>query len=91
MSPPKTWILSDHACRFCGSRILRDADAQSLYRCASCGVTSQTGPENLCGCGLTLVTGSQAKPAALYRCAANPRKTPDNPADIVICCTAGER
>ncbi len=83
MPAPATWILTDHACRFCGSRIVADG---VVYRCSSCGATTTGGPEGICGCGLNVVTGHRKDTPNLFRCAPNPHRSANSPAEIVIVC-----
>lgn len=81
-----SWALTGHACHHCGSRVLVDGD---LYRCSTCGATAVGGPEGICACGLNAVAGRQEKTDALFRCAPNPRRSANNPAEIVILCGDG--
>jgi DNA-directed RNA polymerase subunit RPC12/RpoP len=56
------WLLTEHACRHCGGRVLVSAPGQSLvtcggnpiYRCADCGKSSMSmGPSDICWCGFS--------------------------------------
>ncbi|UKJ74249.1 hypothetical protein [Azospirillum brasilense] len=75
------FALTDHACRFCLSRVLESA---GTFLCATCGAESAGRPDPICGCGVVnRETGKR-----LLRCALNPTPTPTNPALVVIV-TAG--
>ena len=84
------WERVDHACRFCGARVLTRLDE---YACSSCQARTRGGPDGICGCGTHLgpipktkkqiEAMRQRKPMA-WHCAPNPNQGPLNPADIVI-------
>lgn len=77
MRPARAWQLVDHACRFCGARVLADGDD---YRCSSCTARGRGSPTGICGCGLTM------SDPPLFRCAVNPHQGVASPAEIVILC-----
>ena len=74
------FALTDHACRFCLSRVLESAGA---FLCATCGAESAGRPDPICGCGAVSDSGKR-----LLRCAPNRMPTATNPALVVIV-TAG--
>ena len=88
------WSLTDHACRFCGSRIL---ERGGTFRCATCGEQATGKVAMICGCGMAtgqraalapkLKRGTEAqRPRAGggFMCAANPDRHQHGPAEIVI-------
>jgi hypothetical protein len=83
MNAPRTWALVDHACRFCGSRVLADGDD---FRCSSCGAHCRGTPSGICGCGLNLPVKQPVDAAPLYRCEANPNRGAGSPLEVVILC-----
>lgn len=87
------WGWVDHACRFCGARLVvrPDAKGQPVYECGTCGVSSNGAPEGICGCGVHLGTKARAKgpfapapPGMRWRCVPNPSRGPASLATIVI-------
>lgn len=75
--PSEGWEPIDHACRFCGGRIMQRGSA---FMCFSCGARTEAGPvSDICGCGLKGPGGSRP-----FRCTFNPAPSPSNPAIIVI-------
>ena len=87
------WLLVDHACRTCGSRIGRQ---DNTYRCTTCGAECRDDPSGICACGLfpgerpLPRDWKKQKPRSLFRCTPNPSKGPQNPADIVVSFAGGE-
>jgi hypothetical protein len=79
---PLRWELADHICRVCFARVLKRTtfDHRKIYRCSNCE-TEQEGPgaHVLCCCGIK-VRGNRD---AGIRCVPNPRRTPENPAQII--------
>ena len=74
------YVLTDHLCRNCASRILK-AVGQPSYRCSQCDWRSEgASPERICICGSQKMNG---QPTGL-RCARNPNPTPENPGEIVV-------
>jgi hypothetical protein len=71
------WAMVDHACRWCGGRILASADGARV-RCADCDASAHGGPETICWCG-ALPAGSRTR----LRCVRNKHPTPESPAAIV--------
>lgn len=79
--PIEGWIITDHICRVCFSRVLmrETFDRRRIYRCAGCGVESEGRSEAaVCCCGMRLKTGVDAG----IRCQRNDRPTPEFPAEI---------
>lgn len=79
--PVPGWVITDHICRVCFSRVLmREAfDRRRTYRCAGCGSEATGATEAVvCCCGIKLKTGVDAG----IRCAANTDKSPEWPAEI---------
>ena len=74
------YVLTDHLCRNCASRILK-AVGQPSYRCSQCDWRSEgASPERICICGSQKMNGQPTGP----RCARNPNPTPENPGEIVV-------
>lgn len=71
------WTLTDHACRYCGGRILANG---GQFSCATCGAVTQHEPHGICGCGMMQVGRARGS----FRCVANPDKGAHSPAEIVI-------
>lgn len=79
--PVQGWVLTDHVCRVCFSRVLmrETFDMKRVYRCSGCGIEKQGDSEAaICACGMKLKTGVDAG----IRCARNPAPTPEFPAEI---------
>lgn len=79
--PVQGWVITDHICRVCFSRVLmREAfDRRKTYRCAGCGAEeSGTSEAAVCCCGIKLKTGVDAG----IRCTPNTDKSPEWPAEI---------
>jgi len=79
--PVQGWVITDHICRICFSRVLmREAfDRRKTYRCAGCGVEAEGHHETaVCCCGIKLKTGVDAG----IRCAINTERSPEWPAEI---------
>ena len=74
---PKWWPV-DHACRFCGGRIMARQGGER--RCFNCTASTMTGVvKDICGCGLAAAPGRYP-----FRCERNPAPGPANPAEIII-------
>ena len=95
----EVWALVDHACSFCGGRILRrtvGADVQ--FRCSECGETGHGRVESLCCCGVMTSAPRKRRdrndhdpepdtpfvPRRLLQCMRNHDRKPGNMAEIVI-------
>lgn len=79
--PVQGWVITDHICRVCFSRVLmREAfDRRRTYRCAGCGAEADGSSEAaVCCCGIKLKTGVDAG----IRCQVNPDRTPEFPAEV---------
>lgn len=79
--PVPGWVITDHVCRICFSRILmQEADDKSkTYHCSGCGVEAKgRAPSVLCCCGIKLKTGVDAG----TRCDKNPARSPEFPCEI---------
>ncbi len=80
---PTRWVIADHICRICLSRVLERATFDSqrkVYRCSNCETEAEgPGPQVLCCCGMKIRAGRDLG----VRCVPNPRRTPENPARIV--------
>lgn len=74
----QAYSLAPHACRHCGGRVLQSGD---MFRCGGCGAVAMGSPSGICGCGLLRSRGSNH---AGFRCVANPARSPQSPAEIVI-------
>lgn len=74
-----SWSVVDHACRFCGGRIL---EQDGLFSCPTCGANGTGRVTLLCGCGV--IAGRR-----LFRCALNPSPSPVNPARVIIALADG--
>lgn len=71
------WTPTDHACRFCGGRVMARGVER---RCHNCGASTMTGiVKDICGCGLASAPGRYP-----FRCERNPNPTPANPAAVII-------
>lgn len=71
------WYPANHACRFCGGRIVERGIER---RCFTCGAATGSGAvKDICGCGI--MAGRGLFP---FICAPNPAPGPENPAAIVI-------
>jgi hypothetical protein len=86
------WELEPHVCRHCFGRICSRQIPGDLveYQCTNCGAQSKAiEPSMLCACGIKLHTSAEGKrvgPAnrdAGIRCIANPKKSPQFPAEYV--------
>lgn len=79
--PVQGWVITDHICRVCFSRVLmREAfDRRKTYRCAGCGAEAVgTSEAAVCCCGIKLKTGVDAG----IRCERNADRSPEWPAEI---------
>ena len=80
-------VWADHACRFCGGRLLsRAVDGGTVFECGQCSVKAQRAPDAICGCG-TLPRPASSRPGAAWprwRCVPNPTRCVASPAAIVI-------
>ncbi len=79
---PLRWLVTDHICRICFSRVLTRTtfDHRKIFRCANCD--TEVPGDNvtaLCCCGMKLKGSKDAG----VRCVANPDRSPLNPAVIV--------
>ena len=72
-----SWVITDHACRYCFGRILRSDDDDS-YRCAECGAEAEGEHDALCWCGVD-VGGEKS-----FRCVRNPTKSERVPQEIIV-------
>ena len=83
LNGPPRWVLVDHVCRVCFGRVLQLSTfdrRHKVYRCSSCETELQgDGVQVLCACGIK-VRGNRD---AGIRCIKNPRRTPENPAQVV--------
>lgn len=80
--PRELWTLTDHICRACFGRVLRQPQGEGVrrYRCSNCGLEATGRDESaLCACGLRLKGGRDAG----IRCERNPTPTPEFPSEIV--------
>ena len=80
--PVEGWIITDHICRVCFSRVLlrETFDHRKIYRCAGCGAEQEGRSEAaVCCCGIRLKSGIDAG----IRCQVNANPTPEFPAQIV--------
>ena len=77
-SDATAYLLTGHACRHCGGRVLQ---ANDTFRCSGCGVIAIQAPDSICGCGI--LTGPRAG-AARFRCGPNPTKSEASPSEVVI-------
>lgn len=93
MTDVSSWSLTDHVCRYCLGRVLRDGDS---LRCSCCGVTAKvTKLRNMaetvavCCCGLNEAIGQKGSKAVrqYFRC--EPNKARRAPGDPEIVCTFG--
>jgi len=86
---PIGWMLTDHACRYCGGRVLSSIDSlgQHLVRCAECGTELHGEVQDLCACGERLNNG---KPAG-FRCVRNAAKSASVPTEVVVIYEEGYR
>lgn len=74
------WTLVDHACSFCGGRILsRGAGRRVQYRCSECGEVGAVDVTTLCCCGVR--TEDKRR---LLECIRNDDRRPGNMAEIVV-------
>lgn len=79
--PMQGWVITDHICRVCFSRVLmrETFDRKRVYRCAGCGAEAQGASEAaICCCGIKLKTGVDAG----IRCERQASPTPEFPAEI---------
>lgn len=79
--PMQGWVITDHICRICFSRVLmREAfDRRKTYRCAGCGAEATGANEAaVCCCGIKLKTGVDAG----IRCQVSTERTPEFPAEV---------
>ena len=76
----ETWIdicasrgWANHACRHCGSRLIKrdDGVAKPTYECGGCGIQSHGEPDGICGCG---ILPKSNKPGPRFRCVPNPAR-----------------
>lgn len=80
------WELTEHCCRVCFGRILRQAGAGQAshshrYRCSNCGLQADGAkPAVLCSCGMKLKGG---RGAGILRCERNPDPRPEFPSEVV--------
>lgn len=67
------WRLTDHACSFCGGRVLwrETARGRRQFRCSECGQTGEVRVETLCCCGVRDADGRR-----LLECVRNPDRLP---------------
>lgn len=88
------WQLEPHVCKNCFGRLASVGDSSSgnaiRYRCTNCGDEGLGRASSvICACGIKLhqsVDGKRVGPAtrdAGIRCIANPKKSPDFPAEYV--------
>lgn len=68
-----------HACRHCFGRVMQRGDC---FVCAICGAEGKGSPASICGCGIE--RGGGLSKGIGFRCVANPKPGPNNPAKIVI-------
>lgn len=88
------WSWADHACRFCGARLVVTGEAPArLYECGNCTAQSRGSPDGICGCGIHYGPRAwteqdrkarEREHGPRFACQANPTRTPANPAAIVI-------
>lgn len=71
------WILEPHVCRHCFGRVAR---RDRTFRCTSCGAQAQDAARGICGCGIR----PQIRMKTGFRCAPNPARGPNSPAEFVI-------
>lgn len=79
--PVQGWVITDHICRACFSRVLmrETFDMRRIYRCAGCGIEQEGKSEAaICCCGMKLKSGLDMG----VRCERNPMKSPEFPAEI---------
>ena len=78
-----TWVLVEHCCRGCLGRVIQ---REATFRCADCGAAAARRPDGICGCGLLpdAMRARSGRSSDIFRCGPNPRRTPENPAEIVI-------
>jgi transcriptional regulator with XRE-family HTH domain len=79
------WKLVDHACRFCGARVLLRGE---IFRCSTCAAESIGRPDGVCGCGI-LHGGEPGRmkdipPGLCFRCIRNSHRSAHDPSEIVI-------
>ena len=80
------WTLTDHVCRICFGRVLERTDGrQHFARCSHCGAEARGTHLALCACG-TKIGGRDAG----LRCAPNPDRSPDDPAEYIAVCKDDE-
>lgn len=76
------WAITDHVCRVCFGRILRQptGDGHRFYRCSNCGLqTTARLVSSLCCCGTAMRTGRNIG----LRCVRNLDPRPECPSEIV--------
>lgn len=82
--PTEGWIMTDHACRHCGGRILRRrAEPRPLVMCAGCEVQAVSDQRALCARGVAIAVGP-ARGRHLYRCVRVEARSVHNPARVQI-------
>jgi hypothetical protein len=83
-TPDKSeYQLTDHCCRICLGRILRQIHYEHLpiHKCSNCGVeVISAHVHGLCCCGMKLRNGKNAN----MRCIVNTKKCPEQPSEIVV-------
>lgn len=82
MQDKALWELTDHCCRVCFGRILRQpgAPGERMYRCSNCGLQAQGDrPAVLCSCGMRL----KGNRGGLLRCERNPDPRPEFPSEVI--------
>lgn len=78
---PPSWVLVDHACRFCFGRVLARKERGKVVqvRCAECGKSEHADTASICCCG----TECGALGRAL-QCFRNPAPSAENPQEIMV-------
>jgi hypothetical protein len=74
------WTFIDHACRYCGGRILRKSERGKYFnRCAECGAITEGPYETLCTCGVEVGTHGKA-----FECFRRPDEITQTKQEILV-------
>lgn len=85
------WEITDHVCRRCMGRVLKQIDTEGAerHRCSNCGAENIGYVDEVCCCGMKtreVVKGGEivqmSRPVGL-RCAVNPAPTPQYPSEVI--------
>lgn len=82
----RTWVVTDHVCRRCFGRVLREVEVvdgvvsaiqpTGRLRCSNCGYEKGE-LKAICACG---ASGGPWR----FRCVVNPKTSPEVPSEVVV-------